>query len=38
VQVQHREQVLLRLDERVPARGPVMGPERGHERPPCRVP
>jgi len=32
-QEQHREQALLRFDERVPARGPVVRPERGHERP-----
>ena len=33
VQMQHREQALLRFDERVQARGPVIRPERGQERP-----
>ena len=28
VQMQHREQVLLRCDRRTPARGPAMGMER----------
>ena len=31
-QVQHQEGTLLRIEERVQARGLVMGPERGHER------
>jgi hypothetical protein len=33
VRMRHREQALLRFDERAQARGPVMRPERGHERP-----
>jgi hypothetical protein len=37
-QRQRREQVLLRLDELVPARGLVIGPERVQERPLCPVP
>jgi hypothetical protein len=31
-QLQRSEQMPLRRDERVPARGPVIGKERGHER------
>ena len=33
VQMQHREQALLRFDRRAQARGPVMRPKRGQERP-----
>jgi hypothetical protein len=38
VQMQHREQALLRFDERAQARGPGIRPERGQERPPHPAP